>query len=381
MANGMTKEIFMHKSYIWTLPTRVFHWLFALLILGAFLTEDDNMLRYHAIIGYSIFILLIFRIFWGFFGPKYSKFKDFPVKLKDLKDFFLNIFNKEQKYIGHNPAASYVMLGMFGIVFFAIITGMLTYGIAEGRGIFSFLNSTYFHEMEFFEEVHEVMANLLIVLILAHLGGVLTDKILHSNHKTLNSIFTGYKLSKTKSDVSTSLFQKAIAFIFLIILILFLSYNITKPDNIFTSSKFKPIDYMVQNELFVGECGACHTLYPPHMLPKHSWQIIMDNLDEHFGDDASLLENERKAILSFLIQHNADTSTQEMSYKISKSIGSEGIIAMTQTNFWKNQHQAIPKRVFEHSEVRSKANCKACHNDIEKGLIEDDKIKNIDAFM
>ena len=107
----------------------------------------------------------------------------------------------------------------------------------------------------------------------------------------------------------------------------------------------------------------------------------MDNLSEHFGDDASLLENERKAILSFLIQHNADTSTQEMSYKISKSIGSEGIIAMTQTNFWKNQHQAIPKRVFEHSEVRSKANCKACHNDIEKGLIEDDKIKNIDAFM
>jgi cytochrome b len=381
MADGMIKETLMHKSYIWTLPTRVFHWLFALLILGAFLTEDDNLLQYHTIIGYALLILILFRVLWGFFGPKYSKFKDFPVKLKDLKDFFLNIFNKEQKYIGHNPAASFVMLGMFGVILLVIITGILTLGIAEGKGVLSFLNDSFFHEMEFFEEIHEVLANIFLALIFAHLAGILIDKLLHSNHKTLNSIFTGFKQTNIQYDVKLTIFQKLLAFFFLVFFILFLAYNINQPNNIFTASKYKPINYTAQNELFVNECGACHTLYPPHTLPKHSWQIIMDNLDEHFGDDASLLENERKAILSFLIQHNADTSTQEMSYKISKSIGSEGIIAMTQTNFWKNQHQAIPKAVFEHSEVKSKANCKACHNDIEKGLIEDDKIKNIDAFM
>ena len=62
----------MKKSYIWSLPTRVFHLLFALFILIAFLTDDDKLLKYHAIAGYSILILLVFRVYWGYFGPKYS---------------------------------------------------------------------------------------------------------------------------------------------------------------------------------------------------------------------------------------------------------------------------------------------------------------------
>ena len=49
----------MKKSYIWSLPTRVFHLLFALFILIAFLTDDDKLLKFHAIAGYSILILLV----------------------------------------------------------------------------------------------------------------------------------------------------------------------------------------------------------------------------------------------------------------------------------------------------------------------------------
>lgn len=53
----------MEKSYIWSLPTRVFHALFAVFILLAFLTGDeDNLLLFHAIIGYAIFILLFLEL-------------------------------------------------------------------------------------------------------------------------------------------------------------------------------------------------------------------------------------------------------------------------------------------------------------------------------
>lgn len=69
----------MNKSYIWTLPTRVFHAFFAIFILFAFLSDEDNLLQYHAIIGYAIFILLFFRVIWGFIGPSHSKFKEFPL--------------------------------------------------------------------------------------------------------------------------------------------------------------------------------------------------------------------------------------------------------------------------------------------------------------
>ncbi|WP_428026465.1 cytochrome C [Arcobacter sp.] len=107
----------------------------------------------------------------------------------------------------------------------------------------------------------------------------------------------------------------------------------------------------------------------------------MGDLANHFGDDASLEPEDEKTILDFLVQYSAEKSTKEASYKILKSQENKDIIAITQSTFWKNEHKNIPKEVFLKKDVKSKANCKACHSDIEKGLIEDDKIKNISSFM
>ncbi len=107
----------------------------------------------------------------------------------------------------------------------------------------------------------------------------------------------------------------------------------------------------------------------------------MADLENHFGDDASLDENDTKTILDFLVNFSAEKSKKEASVKILNSKENIDIIAISQTNFWKNVHKKIPKRVFLHKDIKSKANCKACHSDIEKGLIEDDKIKDISSFM
>lgn len=107
----------------------------------------------------------------------------------------------------------------------------------------------------------------------------------------------------------------------------------------------------------------------------------MSNLENHFGDDASLNEEDNKIILDFLTQYSAEKSTKEASFKILKSKVNEDIIAISETNFWKREHKSIPEKVFQHNEIKSKSNCKACHTDIEKGLIEDVKIKDISSFM
>ncbi len=39
---------------------------------------------------------------------------------------------------------------------------------------------------------------------------------------------------------------------------------------------------------YTAECAACHTAYPPGMLPARSWQRTMKGLDHHYGSDASL---------------------------------------------------------------------------------------------
>ena len=252
----------MKKSYIWSLPTRVFHLLFALFILIAFLTDDDKLLKFHAIAGYSILILLFFRVYWGYFGPKYSLFRDFPANKSEAKEFFKNIFDDKQKYIGHNPLASYVMIAMLIVTFIVIVTGILAYGIQEGKGLASFLNDSFFKNMKLFKEIHEFFANFLIFLIVAHLTGVAFDRVFHKKHETLNSIATGYKMTDEDESIKLSFFQKLFAIFMFVAFIAFLIFNIYKPDNSLVASKFKPTDYKTQNIAFVNECGSCHTLYP-----------------------------------------------------------------------------------------------------------------------
>ena len=106
----------------------------------------------------------------------------------------------------------------------------------------------------------------------------------------------------------------------------------------------------------------------------------MSDLENHFGDDASLDEEINKDILSFLIKNSAETSTTKASWNFLNSIGDKDIIAPSQTAFWKKTHKDISKEIFDHEKVKSKANCKACHTDIEKGLIENENIKNLSTF-
>ena len=253
----------MNKSYIWSIPTRVFHWVFVLFILLAFISADEERwLNYHAVIGYAVLILLIFRAGWGLFGPKYSLFKDFPIGKQKAKEFLENIFDDKQKYIGHNPMASYVMIAMLLVAFLTVVTGVLAFGIQEGKGILSSLNSSFFKEMKLFKEIHEILSTLFIALIAAHIGGVLVDRLLHKKHETLNSIFTGYKVTQENESIKLKIYQKVFAFLMFIFFIGFLAFNIYKPDNVLISSINKPINYKVQNELFVSECASCHTLYP-----------------------------------------------------------------------------------------------------------------------
>jgi len=359
------------KTYIWTLPTRIFHWMFVFYILIMFVTsEEENLLRFHASFGYGIAVLILFRLIWGVMGPRYSRFSEWPLSIKEAIDFTLSLLKPKRYYTGHNPAASFVMLAILIVTLFTLLSGVLTYGIQEGRGVFSGLNSTFFKDMEIFEEVHEFFSNLLLLFIFAHLGGIVVDYLLHKESGTLGSMFSGYKnLSDSNAKLTT--IQKFVAWVFLTVAAVLPIYMILT-ETALTKSRYSAIDYNKEHPLFVEECASCHTLYPPNLLPKHSWKKLMANLQNHFGDDASLDEADRVSIESYLLSNSAESSTKEASHYILNSIHKrKDIIAITKTPYWREKHSLIDKKVFLSSKVKSKANCKACHTQFEKGLIED----------
>lgn len=55
-------------------PTRMFHWLFALSFVGAYLTADGERWRaLHVTLGYTLAGLLVVRVLYGLFGPRHAR--------------------------------------------------------------------------------------------------------------------------------------------------------------------------------------------------------------------------------------------------------------------------------------------------------------------
>jgi len=370
-----TMEDGMIKSYTWPLFNRVSHILLILFFAVCYILADfDKLLPYHVAFGLALGVVFLFRIFWGYLGPKHSKFKDFNFKIGDLKEYLLNPFSKTKEYVGHNPASSYAIVAMILLAFLSIISGLLTYGIEENHGILSFLHSSYFKEMELFKEIHEFFSNLFLAVIILHVIGSLVDKFIKKSD-AIDSMITGYKKTTIDETVKTNILQKLLGVIFILASLFALYYLLFTKENIFLANANIKQDYGLVNSDFAKECGSCHITYPPYLLPKKSWGKMMANLEDHFGDDASTDEDTSKYILAFLEENSAENSTHQAAFKILKSLkGNNSTIAITKTPFWEKKHEDITKDIFANAKIKSKANCKACHTDIEYGLIENDLI-------
>jgi len=367
----------MKKIFVWGLYTRVSHVMLMVMMLAVFLTpEVKRLLTLHVALGYTLALLFLFRILWGFMDVKYSKFKDFNFNLMDLKDYMLAVFGNKKEYIGHNPASSYAIIAMIVLTFLAVITGALTYGVKEGMGLFSFMNHTMFRDMKLFKEVHELFSNALMAVIFAHIAGVLLDKVLHKS-RALESMVDGYKLGE-EEGLKLTLVQKIFGILALGLSLFAFGYMLLAPNSLLIADGNPKMDYAKENSAFYKECISCHTLFPPFLLPQKSWVSMMDTLENHFGDDASLDAKTTESIKEFLVKNSAESSTKESSLRILASLEKEKTyLAITETPFWKNRHKKIDKAIFSQKEIGKPSNCKACHDNIENGLLNNRDIKRL----
>lgn len=68
----------MNKNYIWTLPTRVFHSSFVLLIVICYLTGDDDTILIHAISGYLLLVILFLDLDGDFLVQNIQSLETLP---------------------------------------------------------------------------------------------------------------------------------------------------------------------------------------------------------------------------------------------------------------------------------------------------------------
>ena len=69
---------------------------------------------------------------------------------------------------------------------------------------------------------------------------------------------------------------------------------------------------------------------------------MMSDLENHFGDDASLDAADTLSILALLTKNSAENSTHQASLGILKSLRDDnGTIAITKTPYWERKHKDI----------------------------------------
>lgn len=177
-------------TLIWDYPIRIAHWLLVASVAGAWVTSDsERLIVIHGALGYTLGLVLIFRIFWGLIGTKYARWSNFYPSPERVKRYLRSILRASpEHYVGHNPLGSvaiYMMLILLGSL---IITGWIGL-VLTPDGLIT--------------EAHEALANLLLVVIGGHVLGVFLSSLIHKEN-LIQSMIKGYKEESAAAGIRKS---------------------------------------------------------------------------------------------------------------------------------------------------------------------------------
>ncbi|MEY2621322.1 MAG: putative Ni/Fe-hydrogenase 1 B-type cytochrome subunit [Pseudomonadota bacterium] len=114
----------MKKIRIWDLPTRLFHWALMLCVIGLVVSGKISgmALDVHAVLGYAVLCLLLFRVLWGLVGGRWSRFAQFVPSPARLGAY---VSGRYASPAGHNPLGALSVLAMLAVLALQVASGLV----------------------------------------------------------------------------------------------------------------------------------------------------------------------------------------------------------------------------------------------------------------
>lgn len=161
----------MQKIRVWDLPLRLFHWALAVLVVVAWVTQyiGGNAMDWHFRTGYALLVLILFRVIWGFVGPRYARFSGFFHHPRTIVGY---VRGRVQHLLGHNPLGSLSALALIAVVLAQALSGMFTNDdifFTEGP-LARYVSKDVSDRLTWFHR--EVSALALYVLVALHLAAI-----------------------------------------------------------------------------------------------------------------------------------------------------------------------------------------------------------------
>lgn len=149
--------------------TRTLHALLGLSFTGAYLTaESERWQTVHVVLGYTLGALLLVRVLWGFVGPRPARWSALWGKLRSLGPWLAQALQGQVQW---RHAQNLYLAGSIALVL-AVIAPLVLSGYVNYMELAG----------DWMEEVHEWLGNLMLALVLAHVGGVLVLSVLRQRN-------------------------------------------------------------------------------------------------------------------------------------------------------------------------------------------------------
>jgi cytochrome b len=171
----MTQQAHTVKTRVWDLPTRLFHLLLMLCVLGLVITggNGDFAMFVHFYLGYTVLTLVFFRVIWGVFGGYWSRFATFFPSPSSLLSYLRNLNNPNAKpSVGHNPLGAMSVFVFLLVLLLQALSGLMSDDTISISGPWSLLVPNAW--VEFATRYHtDIGFPLILVLVGVHIAAVL----------------------------------------------------------------------------------------------------------------------------------------------------------------------------------------------------------------
>ena len=156
-------------------PIRMFHWLFALCFVGAYVTADGESWRLlHVTLGYTLAGLLGFRVVYGVIGPRHARLSVMWRKLIGLPVWLASFKWSQPGKVnwlqGQNLLMALAVVALMLVVLPVTLSGYLNYNDVGG---------------ELMEDLHETVGEFFLWLVLAHLALIAGLSVLRRKNQAL----------------------------------------------------------------------------------------------------------------------------------------------------------------------------------------------------
>ncbi|MDF8363235.1 cytochrome b/b6 domain-containing protein [Achromobacter anxifer] len=154
--------------HIWDLPTRLFHWALVACIIGAFVSVKLGGLYmdWHVRFGCTALGLIIFRLLWGFVGPRYARFAQFVRGPAAVARYLKGAAAPA----GHNPLGALSVLALLLVIGFQAVSGLFTTDDIMTQGpLFGHVSEAMSAAMTSWHKLNEWV---ILALIALHLAAV-----------------------------------------------------------------------------------------------------------------------------------------------------------------------------------------------------------------